>query len=263
MPKKQPSEEITITVINWEKHNARTDVKKNWWFKLSNEFFEDTKIRKCTQSEALTYLWALTECSKNPARDPRETRDTFTRDLRHASHTSLHRNKASFLRALNALARYGLVALDKRRGEERRGEYTREEKNVCVDEAEIIKTKNPYSYLKISPELSSRLVEAWRETLLAKGKIDDPRLDDHTLVRAYLMPRRGDRVFDAIRGLANEPNTKDFDATANCYASRLIGKDSSFDRLVSLGSKPKFAAWEIEIMEKEKRDKENMANGVS
>lgn len=106
MAKGKYPEEITVTVLNWQKNNPRKDVKRAIWFKVYNDIFEDIKIRKLSSQQLVTYLWALSRCSIQGV-------DTFTTDTRQASHTSLHRNIPQFLRSLDALARYGLCTLDK------------------------------------------------------------------------------------------------------------------------------------------------------
>lgn len=100
----------------------------------------------------------------------------------------------------------------------------------------------------------TRLVEAWGKALKLKGKARDPKLDDHTLMRVYKI--HGDETFKAIRGLGLEPNTKNFDATANCYISRLL-KPESFNRLASLGDRRIEDDWLEKLIEEEERAKQN------
>lgn len=108
-------EEIEVTVPNWEKYNPRTDVKRNWWFKISNDIFEDPKIQKLTDQELRVFLHILTRCSKTGSKSHSSRPQVAAMSIR-------SRKPTEYFHALNALARYGLVTLtyDQTRGEKRR-----------------------------------------------------------------------------------------------------------------------------------------------
>lgn len=55
MPKKD-SEIWEITIPNWEKYNARKDVKRAHWFRLDHNFFTHPKLIRCSSLEMLLVL---------------------------------------------------------------------------------------------------------------------------------------------------------------------------------------------------------------
>lgn len=63
-----------VTVLGWEKHNAR--VKKGFeYFMLSNRFFDDDKIATLTSLERLLFVAILSRCADERAATTRPTRD--------------------------------------------------------------------------------------------------------------------------------------------------------------------------------------------
>lgn len=58
------SDSITITIIKWEKHNPRKDVKKPSWFALSNRLIEDPDFYSFTGNEFKAWIYMLSQASQ-------------------------------------------------------------------------------------------------------------------------------------------------------------------------------------------------------
>ncbi len=72
---------IEVTINNWEKYNARKDIKNPWWFKCSNGLLEDPDMWLLDDSELKAWLYILCQCSK-------QKKKTITVLFDHASRTS-------------------------------------------------------------------------------------------------------------------------------------------------------------------------------
>lgn len=92
---------LSITIVDWEKFNPRTD-RKSSWLRLDNEFFE--KTRKWTADQQRVFLYLCTRRSKN------EDKPTFQLDIEAAEfHLSL--KEKQILTAIQALNHYGCVVV--------------------------------------------------------------------------------------------------------------------------------------------------------
>lgn len=102
MAQKRGTEIIEFEVTNWDKYNPRNDVKHNWWFRNDNDMPEDPKIRQLTPFEKWMFICLLGLRSKSG-------RNKTQVGLSLTTARSQARNNSETIRALNALARYGLV----------------------------------------------------------------------------------------------------------------------------------------------------------
>lgn len=55
---------MQITILGWDKVNARRDVENPSWFKFKHKFFEDTEFYEFSDAEKLCWLYMLCEASK-------------------------------------------------------------------------------------------------------------------------------------------------------------------------------------------------------
>lgn len=55
---------IEVTIVNWEKYQLRKDIKRPWWFALSNTFFTDPDFFEFSDQEKLVWIYILSEASK-------------------------------------------------------------------------------------------------------------------------------------------------------------------------------------------------------
>jgi hypothetical protein len=55
---------IRLTVLNWERFNARSDVKSPSWFRLSHNIFEDHEFYDFTHVELVSWIYILCLASK-------------------------------------------------------------------------------------------------------------------------------------------------------------------------------------------------------
>ncbi len=55
---------IEIEIKNWEKFNARKDIKRPWWFKLANNILEDADIYDLNDAEFRSWIYILSQASK-------------------------------------------------------------------------------------------------------------------------------------------------------------------------------------------------------
>lgn len=56
---------MVIIIKNWEKYNGRKDIKKPWWFKLSNTLLEDSQFYSMTGEEIKAWIYLLSQASKH------------------------------------------------------------------------------------------------------------------------------------------------------------------------------------------------------
>lgn len=55
---------VTIEIINWSHYNKRPDIKKTWWFAMSNSFFEEQKFGDWSLEDRAVWLYLLCIASK-------------------------------------------------------------------------------------------------------------------------------------------------------------------------------------------------------
>ncbi len=55
---------VEVEIRNWEKFNARKDIKRPWWFKLSNSMLEDADIYDLNGEELKAWIYILSQASK-------------------------------------------------------------------------------------------------------------------------------------------------------------------------------------------------------
>lgn len=53
------SDIVEITIVNWEKHQPRKDIKKPWWFSLDNRITEDDKLQSLDSDEFRAFIHLL------------------------------------------------------------------------------------------------------------------------------------------------------------------------------------------------------------
>ncbi len=54
---------IEVTINNWEKYNKRKDIKKPWWFALSNTLIADPDFVTFTAEEFRAWIYILSQAS--------------------------------------------------------------------------------------------------------------------------------------------------------------------------------------------------------
>lgn len=123
---------IEIKINSWEKYNARRDVKKNWWFKLSNGVFDDPDMRGLSNAGFRAWVYCLSLASKRGSSNVR----VYFAELSKTCHLS-RKNSLSLFERLESLKIISVTnsyrTRDERvlnpvpRGEERRGEEKRGE----------------------------------------------------------------------------------------------------------------------------------------
>jgi hypothetical protein len=57
-------EYIELEILNWYKWNPRRDGHKSWWFKISNEIFEDPLTGELSAEEFRAFMYILCQASK-------------------------------------------------------------------------------------------------------------------------------------------------------------------------------------------------------
>jgi hypothetical protein len=62
------TDEIYITITNWDKYNARNDVKRPHWFRLDHDLFDDEKLTDMTPADFCFLIYLLCRASKNTNR---------------------------------------------------------------------------------------------------------------------------------------------------------------------------------------------------
>lgn len=163
---------IEIKINGWEKYNARRDVKKNWWFKLSNGVFDDPDMRGLSNAGFRAWVYCLSLASKRGSSNVR----VYFAELSKTCHLS-RKNSLSLFERLEILkiisvtnayrTRDELVLNPVPRGEERRGEKRREEKtNTTTTVARKISHRRRSPIGLISFENVNELVLAFDEETL-------------------------------------------------------------------------------------------------
>jgi hypothetical protein len=133
-----------ITILGWDKINARTDVDNPSWFKFKHKFFEDTDFYEFTPTEKLCWVYFLCEASK------KNDHGKLRLSLPHANNVggidseTVHRTikklqKLQIVETRTLRGRYAGGTSAGARLEERREEEKRKEK-IRVEEGEIQKT---------------------------------------------------------------------------------------------------------------------------
>lgn len=56
---------VEIEVINWEKYNARKDIKNASWFRMNHDFFYSRHFRSLSKDGWISWWYILSECSKS------------------------------------------------------------------------------------------------------------------------------------------------------------------------------------------------------
>lgn len=56
---------MIVTICNWEKYNGRKDIKRPWWFKLSNTLLEDSQFYNMNGEEIRAWIYLLSQASKH------------------------------------------------------------------------------------------------------------------------------------------------------------------------------------------------------
>jgi hypothetical protein len=56
--------DVKIKINNWDKYQGRKDIKKHWWFKLSNQLWIDPDFFHFNPSELLTWICILSMASE-------------------------------------------------------------------------------------------------------------------------------------------------------------------------------------------------------
>jgi hypothetical protein len=56
--------DVTVTVLSWDKHNPRKDIKHPAWFALSNRVTEDPKLFALTGDEFKAWIYVLCQASQ-------------------------------------------------------------------------------------------------------------------------------------------------------------------------------------------------------
>lgn len=57
-------DQISIEVLNWEKHNHRKDVKRAHWFRMAHDWVESQQFYHFTHSEMIAWIYILSEASR-------------------------------------------------------------------------------------------------------------------------------------------------------------------------------------------------------
>lgn len=57
-------ESVTVTVINWLKHNPRKDLKRPTWFALSNDLLDDEKLADFSPLEFHAFIYIMCQASR-------------------------------------------------------------------------------------------------------------------------------------------------------------------------------------------------------
>lgn len=218
MAKGKYPEEITVTVLNWEKHNPRKDVKKNWWFKVSNDIFDDPRIQRLTPEMFATFIFLLSRCSK-------EGSEMFVSRISVATQLLSMRTRTQYLQALAGLERNGLVSLTYNQKEIRK----REERDVQVKLEQRVTCGEPFAPLTDSvskPPFVASLGNGDRDNTslesgdsLSPGVGQSPDLETPTVVRKKRQPKKS----------ILEPFSSDFELVWEIYP-RHVGKRSAFVR---------------------------------
>jgi len=143
-----------ITVVNWEKHNPRKDVKHPRWFGMSHGIFEDPVILNLNSDEFKFWVYILCLASKG---DPRGTALL----IHHVAARYLTIDEKVVHQAIQKLQRFNVV-----RQRTLRGRYVHvRKKTVDVplqNRTEQNKTEQNKEYShQASPADLSPLVEIW------------------------------------------------------------------------------------------------------
>lgn len=56
--------ELYVRISNWEKYNARKDVKNSSWLKLQHDFFTNPHFHNFSPEERLAWVWMMCERSR-------------------------------------------------------------------------------------------------------------------------------------------------------------------------------------------------------
>lgn len=99
------SEEICLSVTNWEKFNPRKDVKINSWLRLEHSIFEDPDLFDLNASEMAAWIYLLCCCSKS---NKTNKKANFMINLRHSATVGRIPNSVMFC-ALDKLAKTGRI----------------------------------------------------------------------------------------------------------------------------------------------------------
>jgi hypothetical protein len=57
-----------VTILNWEKYNARKDIARPWWYAQSHDFFYDAKFYDFDNDEVVCWFYILMEASRHERR---------------------------------------------------------------------------------------------------------------------------------------------------------------------------------------------------
>lgn len=169
---------VYITILGWEKINARKDVENPSWFKFKHKFFDDSEFFDFTHAEKLCWIYFLCEASKKNAAGK------FLLSIHHANHTArldeptvkstirkLKRIEVISVRALRERAESGTYTCA--REEKIREEKSREEENreegiatrgrVCSLPC-YASLESVFSEREVSEEIQTRWTEAFPDT---------------------------------------------------------------------------------------------------
>ena len=117
--------DVKIKINNWDKYQGRKDVKKHWWFKLSNQLWTDPDFFHFNSDELVTWICILSIASEKKKQEFTFCSEMITR-LRSIS-------EGDIFSALNKLQELKVVTFTRTqsvrnpasRGEERREEERR------------------------------------------------------------------------------------------------------------------------------------------
>lgn len=57
-------EQVTITILNWDKYNPKRDQKTYTWFKMQNDFYLDHRLYRLTTNQCYTFITLLAKASQ-------------------------------------------------------------------------------------------------------------------------------------------------------------------------------------------------------
>lgn len=146
---------MEVTVLGWEKVNARKDVDNPSWFKFKHKFFSDTEFYDFTHAEKVCWLYILCEASK------KNCGGKFTLNLLHA-HNLAHLSADVVYSAVKKLKALQIIEVSASRrrhahvtGAGVRQEESREEKKREEERREDESAKPPSAVSAPSPVLLS------------------------------------------------------------------------------------------------------------
>jgi len=162
---------IEITINNWEKYNARSDVRKSWWFKLSNDICNDPDMRHLSNAQFRVWVYLLSMSSKTAnARLRVYFKDVWTlTKLNRKKTLSLfkHLENIKIISVTDSARLWNVnVAPEERRGEKRREEERR------TKLATNLKNEKPLPVTRLDKPDANLLIAFYCDLFIKKNSIN-------------------------------------------------------------------------------------------